>query len=101
MGSQFSKKRGYEPRNCNKLAYQRKLKDPYGAAQQYINKNPERNCCTIEIDKSVQQWQLPPDEPKVILQKAAKSSTTFYYNNKLKHYGLKAICCNCLTGSCN
>lgn len=68
---------GYEPTNCNKVRCS-KESDPYKAASKYIERDPKRNCCNVGVDNSVQQWQLPPDKPKVELKKAG-SGTTFYY----------------------
>lgn len=85
MGTPYSsqnKIRGYEPANCTLLRYC-KERDAYRAAINYINENPRRNCCNVEVDNWVKRWRLPYDQWRVRLKKDGNSGTTFYYHDDL------------------
>ena len=78
LGSVYQKLRGYKPTNCVNEG----KTSSYEKARNFINKNKERNCCNVERDKSVQEWQLPHDKQKVLIMKA-DSGTTLYYHDDL------------------
>ena len=78
LGSAYQKLRGYKPTNCVNAG----KTSSYEKARDFINENKERNCCNVERDKSVQEWQLPHDKQKVLIMKA-DSGTTLYYHDDL------------------
>ena len=86
MGSPYSteKLRDYKPSNCT-LVKNSKEEDPYREARRFISEDTKHNWCNVGRDNSVQQWQLPRGQSKVLLKKAAMvdSGTTFYYHDDL------------------
>ena len=75
--SSYARKPNYEPANCSLLKTVQPSGDPYEEAEDYIKEHPERNCCTVENDGKVKQWQLPP---LAKVQLRPKNGPTFYYD---------------------
>ena len=54
----------------------------YEAAQDFIKKDPARNCCTVGSSKQVSRWQLPP-KAEVQLRRVSDDITFYYDSTKM------------------